>query len=71
MALTLWTLYPRSALVRSLALIYAFYIGLGVSINIHWFSDFVAGAIVGSLIGCVVGKSFGETTLGSNPAALK
>jgi uncharacterized protein YcfJ len=28
--------------------------------TIHWFSDFVAGAIIGSVIGAVVGKSFGE-----------
>jgi membrane-associated phospholipid phosphatase len=26
--------------------------------TIHWFSDFVAGAIFGSLIGVVVGKKF-------------
>jgi len=27
-------------------------------VNIHWFSEFVAGAIIGSLIGMVVGRSF-------------
>ena len=37
---------------------YAFYVGVGVSISIHWFSEFVAGAIIGSLIGAMVGKSF-------------
>jgi len=37
---------------------YAFYVGVDVSISIHWFSEFVAGAIIGSLIGAVVGKSF-------------
>jgi len=26
--------------------------------TIHWFSDFLAGAILGSVIGTVVGKSF-------------
>ena len=26
--------------------------------TIHWLSDFVAGAIIGSIIGIVVGKSF-------------
>jgi membrane-associated phospholipid phosphatase len=40
------------------ALLYAFYIGLGVSMTIHWFSEFVAGAIIGSVIGTVVGGSF-------------
>jgi hypothetical protein len=32
--------------------------GLGVSLTIHWFSEFVAGAIIGSVIGTVVGRSF-------------
>ncbi len=27
--------------------------------TIHWFSDFVAGAILGSVVGVVVGKCFG------------
>ena len=40
------------------ALLYAFYIGLGVSMTIHWFSEFAAGAIIGSVIGAVVGRSF-------------
>jgi membrane-associated phospholipid phosphatase len=26
--------------------------------SIHWFSDFLAGAILGSLIGIIVGRSF-------------
>jgi membrane-associated phospholipid phosphatase len=42
------------------AILYAFYIGIGVSMTIHWFSDFAAGAIVGSVIGAVVGRSFQE-----------
>jgi membrane-associated phospholipid phosphatase len=33
-------------------------VGMGVSIRIHWFSEFLAGAIIGSVIGAVVGKSF-------------
>ena len=39
-------------------LLYAFYVGLGVSVTIHWFSEFVAGAIIGSVIGAVVGRGF-------------
>jgi len=42
------------------AILYAFYVGIGVSLTIHWFSDFAAGAIIGSVIGAVVGKSFGS-----------
>ena len=43
---SIWTLYPRSKVVRLVALLYALYIGVGVSMTIHWFSDFVAGAII-------------------------
>jgi hypothetical protein len=41
-----------------MAITYALYIGIGVSRTIHWFSDFAAGAIIGSAKGAVVGKSF-------------
>jgi membrane-associated phospholipid phosphatase len=58
MAVALWELYPENKLVRYAAILYAFYVGVGVSIRIHWFSEFVAGAIIGSVIGVVVGKSF-------------
>ncbi len=58
MALSVWTMYPRSKVTRLAALLYAFYIGLGVSMTIHWFSDFVAGSIIGTVIGTTVGKSF-------------
>jgi hypothetical protein len=39
-------------------LLYALYIGVGVSMTIHWFSDFVAGAIIGTVIGFTVGNVF-------------
>jgi membrane-associated phospholipid phosphatase len=58
MAVALWKLYPENKLVRYAAILYAFYVGIGVSIRIHWFSEFLAGAIIGSVIGAVVGKSF-------------
>ena len=60
MAVVLWKLFPENKIAQYAALLYAFYIGIGVSITIpiHWFSDFVAGAIFGSLIGAVVGKSY-------------
>lgn len=58
MAFTLIMLYPKNKLVKVFALIYALYIGIGISANIHWFSEFAAGAILGSVIGIVVGKSF-------------
>ncbi|MBX4189480.1 phosphatase PAP2 family protein [Candidatus Parcubacteria bacterium] len=42
---------------RWLVLIYALYVGLGVSTTIHWFSEFAAGALVGTAVGLAVGKS--------------
>jgi membrane-associated phospholipid phosphatase len=57
MAVTVFTLFPKRRWLGGLALAYAFYIGLGVSMTIHWFSDFAAGAILGTVIGVVVGKS--------------
>lgn len=62
MAATVVALYPRQSWLGLLAVLYAFYIGLGVSMTIHWYSDFVAGAILGSIIGTVVGKGFGFST---------
>jgi membrane-associated phospholipid phosphatase len=62
MAMTLFTLYPKNKLLRILVLAYAIYIGLGVSISIHWFSEAIAGAIIGSVIGTVVGKYFLQKT---------
>src|SRR5271157_1290733 len=60
MAVTLLMLYTENKIVRYLAIFYSLYIGLGVSISIHWFSDFVAGAIIGTVIGLAVEKSFRE-----------
>jgi membrane-associated phospholipid phosphatase len=57
-ATALFILYPKNWAVRVLAIFFAFYIGIGVSMSIHWFSDFLAGVIIGSLIGFVVGKAF-------------
>jgi membrane-associated phospholipid phosphatase len=58
MAVCLIVLYPKNKKFVFFALLYAFYIGLSVSVTIHWFSEFVAGAIIGSVIGTVVGRSF-------------
>lgn len=57
-----WFSAKGDKLVRYLAIFYAFYIGIGVSVTIHWFSDFAAGAIIGTAIGTIVGKSFRERT---------
>jgi membrane-associated phospholipid phosphatase len=58
MALAVFTLFPKQRWLGIVAILYAFYVGIAVSMTIHWFSDFVAGAIIGSVVGFVVGKSF-------------
>jgi len=58
MAAVAATLGSRQRWVGYAAFAYALYIGIGVSVTIHWFSDFAAGAIFGTVIGRVVAKSF-------------
>jgi membrane-associated phospholipid phosphatase len=58
MAITIFTLLPKQRWLGYLAITYALYIGNGVSMTIHWFSDFAAGAMIGTAIGTVVGRSF-------------
>ncbi len=60
MALTAIALYPRNRMAKGVALLFAFYVGIGASMSFHWFSDFVAGAILGVVIGTVVGHSFSK-----------
>jgi membrane-associated phospholipid phosphatase len=61
MAVTLWILCPDRPVIKYGALLVAFYIGISVSTDIHWFSEFVAGAIIGSVVGSVVGRTFWYT----------
>ncbi|HLH55227.1 MAG TPA: phosphatase PAP2 family protein [Verrucomicrobiae bacterium] len=58
MAVTVFRLFPKQRWIGWLAIAYAFYIGVGVSATIHWFSDFVAGALIGTAVGMVVGGVF-------------
>jgi membrane-associated phospholipid phosphatase len=71
MAFTVFRLFPKQRWLGYGAIIYALYIGIGVSMNIHWLSDFVAGVIIGTVIGMVVGKSFypeaKQPMISSNP----
>lgn len=46
--------------VTYVAILYALYIGIGVSTNIHWLSDVVAGALIGSVIGLGCASIFKE-----------
>lgn len=43
---------------RFLAYTYAGFIALGAGIGFHWFSDVLAGGIVGAIVGSVVAASF-------------
>lgn len=55
-AVILIYLYSKNKLLALLVGAYALYIGLAVSVSVHWFSDFLAGAILGTLIGVVVAR---------------
>jgi len=58
MAFTLIYLFPKNKIVKILSFLYAIYIGIGVSLSIHWLSDFVAGTIMGSVIGITVAFAY-------------
>lgn len=66
MATTLIEMYPDNNTVKIFSGLYAFAVGLGVSTNIHWFSDFVAGALIGYSIGKSVGQSFKDLADGKS-----
>ncbi len=57
-SIAIYRLFPKNKKVRFFAIFYAFYVGLWVSVtSIHWFSEFVAGGILGGVIGNVVWRS--------------
>jgi len=60
MAAALYVLYPNHKKITVLFMLYAAFIGLGVSVGIHWLSDVIAGVIIGTVAGLVVAKSYKE-----------
>lgn len=62
MAFSIIYFYPKNKTLCILAFLYALYVGLSVSTNIHWFSEFVAGAIIGAVAGATVSKHFRQIT---------
>jgi membrane-associated phospholipid phosphatase len=58
MAVTMIELYPENNTVKYSSLAFAAIVGLGVSTNIHWLSDVVAGGLIGYSIGRVVGAGY-------------
>ncbi len=63
MAITLIQFFPNNRTVKIGAWIFALFIALGVSTNIHWLSDVVAGALIGYAIGKSVGLGFKKLVL--------
>jgi membrane-associated phospholipid phosphatase len=54
---TAWMMIlPRTRRVRVALLIYALFVGFGVTFGFHWFSEFFAGALLGIAIGTVAGE---------------
>jgi membrane-associated phospholipid phosphatase len=60
MAIALIQLYPNNKWIKIGAWAYAIFIGIGVSTNIHWLSDVIAGALIGYTIGKNVEFGFKE-----------
>lgn len=57
-AVALTYIYSNVQPLRYAAITYALFIAAGAGIGFHWFSDVAAGAIVGAMVGVVVGKAF-------------
>ncbi|MDR0409478.1 MAG: phosphatase PAP2 family protein [Spirochaetaceae bacterium] len=51
-------MYPSNFFLKVAAYSYATFIGLGVTLNVHWLSEAVAGALIGYAVGKTVGRSF-------------
>ena len=58
MVTSLIIFYADRRWLKALCLVYAIYIGLGVSTTIHWLSDAIAGGLIGIAIGLTVGECF-------------
>lgn len=60
MVFALISMYPKHKMLTTLSIIYALYIGIGVSFSVHWFSEFVSGLIIGTVIGLTIGDKYSE-----------
>ena len=58
MASAMNALYPDNLTLAIISYAVASFIGVGVSTNIHWLSDVVAGGLMGYAIGRTVGEGF-------------
>ncbi|GHT48608.1 hypothetical protein FACS1894102_2000 [Spirochaetia bacterium] len=65
-AAALSQIYYDNTAVKIAAYSYAAFIGIGVSLNVHWASDVIAGALMGYAIGYTVGRNFNKLLKNSN-----
>jgi membrane-associated phospholipid phosphatase len=56
LAACLVTLFPKSVALRVSSYALALSIGLGVAIGFHWISEFIAGVLIGTVIGKTVAQ---------------
>ena len=57
LAAALFVCYPKNRVVRYLALLLAVAVAAGAAVGFHWFSDVLAGVIIGTLVGVVVARA--------------
>jgi len=67
-AIALIQFFPNNKWVTFGAWAFALFIGICVSLNIHWLSDAVAGALIGYAIGRSVGINFKKMSTAPSPA---
>ena len=53
----------RNTFVRTIVIVYAIFVGTGAAIGFHWFSDVIAGILIGSMIGMTVGAHYRKAIL--------
>lgn len=58
MSVTMMMLYPKNKVLWVVCWVYAAYIAFGMSTNMHWLSDIIAGGLLGGVIGVLVGRNF-------------
>jgi membrane-associated phospholipid phosphatase len=66
-AATITELYQNNLWLTIGAYSYAALIGVGVTLNVHWASEALAGALIGYAVGKTVGKSFNKLLKKENP----
>lgn len=67
---TLYFLLPKKyKWLGIIGFLYAFYVGVAVSIQAHWFSEFFAGMLFGPLVGVVVSKSYRDKSVMSETSS--